>query len=120
MYSSTKTLIAICLAVACASTYANPAAKLTPAQRVQLAVFGMKAMGLPVSAKDVGKVPNSKETLEMTATGLNLKGHLCATVVSITALKVAGGFEVTCIANRGGTAKKSYTVDSNSGAANEL
>ena len=85
-----------------------------------MAVFGMKAMGLPVSAKDVRKVPNSKETLEMTATGLNLKGHLCATVVSIAALKVAGGFEVTCIAHRGGSAKKSYTVDANSGTASEL
>jgi hypothetical protein len=99
---------------------ADPVAKLSNAQRVELAVFGMKAMGLKVSPKDVGKVPNSKETVEMVATGINLGGNLCATVTSILPLRTKGHYEVTCIANRGGEARKSYTVDSNTGKARTL
>ena len=115
-----RLLAAALLATTGISVLADPASSLTSAQRVELAVFGMKAMGLPASIGNVAKIPNSKDTQEMTATGLNLNGYLCATVISIRPLKVKGGYEVTCVANRGGSARKSYTVDASSGKANEL
>lgn len=96
---------------------ASPTAKLTADQRKQLAVFGMRAMGMAVDTNSFTKIPNAKETLEMVGTGLNLNGHLCAQIVTITPLKVAGGFEVTCIANRGGSARKSYVLESAAGKA---
>lgn len=108
------------LAVVSNVAAADPASVLSTAQRLELAIFGMKAMGLPVSPKDVSKVPTSKETIDMVATGINLNGHLCAAVVSLVPLKVRGGWEVTCIANRGGSAKKSYTIDTGSGKADAL
>lgn len=80
----------------------------------------MKAMGLKVTAKDVRKVPSSKETAELVAMGLNLNGHLCASVISIAPLKNAGVYEITCVANRGGSAKKTYMGDSKTGRADEL
>lgn len=99
---------------------ADPAAHLSSSHRVELTLFGMKAMGLPVSAKDLKNIPSPKDTEKMAATGLNLNGHLCASIVSIRPLRVPGGFEVTCVAYRGGNARKSYVVDARAGKADEL
>ncbi len=119
--STTKTFLLSAFFVWCSGAIsAEPDKNLSTAQRLELSVFGMKAMGLKITAKDVSKVPNAKDTIKLVATGINLNGHLCATIVSMSPLKVRGGWEVTCIANRGGKATKTYTVDTNAGRANEL
>ncbi len=111
--------VTICLAASVVAQ-AQSVAKLTEAQRKELATFGMRAMGLKVSPRDIEKTPNGAETSELIATGLNLNGHLCAKVASVAPLKVKGGYEVVCIANRGGSARKSYVVDALEGRATEL
>jgi hypothetical protein len=57
------------------------------------------------------------ELKEMTATILNLGGHLCARVVEIRPLKLDGQFEVTCIEYRGGSGQVRYILDARAGTA---
>jgi hypothetical protein len=93
------------------------AADLTVDQKKELTVFGMKAMGLSVGVADVKNVLSIQEIEQMVATGLNLNSLLCAQITAIRALQVKSTYEVTCIAYRGGTAQKSYVVDSLKGVA---
>lgn len=78
------------------------------------------ALGIKVSLSEIKKNTPTADLYELVATGINLNGHLCARVTSITPLKVAGGYEVVCIANRGGAASKAYNVDANLGKAHPL
>ncbi len=93
------------------------AADFTTGQKKELTVFGMKAMGLNVGISDVKNILSASEIEQMVATGLNLNGHLCAQITDIRPLKVKSTYEVTCIAYRGGSAKKSYVVDALKGVA---
>jgi hypothetical protein len=77
----------------------------------------MKAMGFNVGMDKVKNVLSTPEVHEMVATGLNLNGHLCAELVEIRPLKVQSTYEATCIAYRGGTAKKQYVIDALKGVA---
>jgi len=93
------------------------AAELTTQQKKELIVFGMRAMGLKVGIGHVKKILSRPEIETMVATGLNLNSHLCAEITDIRPLKVKATYEVTCIAYRGGSAKKAYIVDSLKGVA---
>lgn len=99
---------------------ASSLAALSDMQRRELSVFGMRAMGGNVNAKDIKKTPDVQGMSELVAVGLNLKGFLCATVVDIAEIKIKGRYEVTCIATRGGKATKSYLVDPARGLASDL
>jgi hypothetical protein len=57
------------------------------------------------------------ELKEMTATILNLNGHLCARVVEIRPLRIEGQFEVTCIEYRGGSGQVRYILNARAGTA---
>jgi hypothetical protein len=63
-------------------------AELTIAQRKDLIVFAMKAMGTNVGVQDVKDPLTSSEVETLVATGLNLNGHLCARVVSVRPLQL--------------------------------
>lgn len=93
------------------------AAELSDYQKKELMLFGMKAMGLNVGISDVKKVLTMPEIEQMIAAGINLNGLLCAKITEIRPLKVQGAYEVTCIAYRGGTATKTYVIDSTKGTA---
>ena len=115
-----RSLLFFVLAALATLAVASPAAKLTESQKKEVAAFAMRAMGHAVSASQLKKTPSNKEATDLAATGLNLNSHLCAQVTEIRPLKVRGGYEVTCIANRGGSAKKSYVIDANTGKANAV
>jgi hypothetical protein len=95
------------------------AAELSAQHRKELSVFGMRAMGLKVGVGDVKNVPSRSEIEQVVAVGLNANGYLCAQIVDIRPLKVQGAYEVTCIAYRGGSAKKSYVLEALKGVAFE-
>jgi hypothetical protein len=97
----------------------NPAfgAQLTTEQKKELMLFGMKAMGLNVGVEDIKNVPNNAGVEKVVATGINLNGHLCASLKSIRPLEVESAYEVTCVAYRGGSARKDYVVDALEGTA---
>lgn len=64
---------------------------------------------------------DKKESLkELTALMINLNGHPCATVTDISPMRIKDTYEVTCIANRGGKAKKTYIFNAVKGTASEL
>lgn len=54
---------------------------------------------------------------EVIATMLNLGGHLCARVVSVTPLRLKDTYEVTCIEYRGGNGRVTYIFEATSGNA---
>ncbi|WP_289022485.1 hypothetical protein [Desulfobacter postgatei] len=95
----------------------SQAETLSNVQKKELTLFGMKAMGLNVGMAQVKKVLSTPEVYEMVATGLNLNGHLCAELVDVSPLKVQSTYEATCIAYRGGTAKKQYVINALKGVA---
>ena len=99
------------------SETSSQAATLSDVQNKELTLFGMKAMGLNVGIAQVKKVLSTPEVHEMVATGLNLNGHLCAELVDVRPLKVKSTYEATCVAYRGGTAKKQYVIDALKGVA---
>jgi len=107
-------MLLISFAVLTSSVYA---ASLSDIQKKELTLFGMKAMGMNVSISFVKKVLSTPEVNEMVSTGLVMNGHLCAEVVSIHPLKVKSTYEATCVAYRGGSAKKSYIIDALKGIA---
>lgn len=88
-------------------------------QRRELAFFALKAMGMASSPAAVKNVPDGDELNTLVATGLNLNGHLCAELLSITPLKLAGKYESTCTAYRGGSVRKTYIIDTAGGTAFE-
>jgi len=90
---------------------------LSDIQKKELTLFGMKAMGVNVDISQVINVPSTPEVHQMVATGLNLNGHLCAELVAIRPLNVKSTYEATCIASRGGSAQKSYTIYALKGVA---
>jgi hypothetical protein len=83
------------------------AAGLSIQQKKELTVFGGRAMGAQVGVGDVKEVMSRSDIEQMVQAGINLNGHLCAQIVDIHPLKVSGAYEVSCIAYRGGSAKKS-------------
>lgn len=102
------------LLISATSLYAET---LSNDQKKELTLFGMKAMGLNVGMAQVKKVVSTAEVHELVATGLNLNGHLCAELVDVRPLKVRSTYEATCVAYRGGTAKKQYVIDALKGVA---
>jgi hypothetical protein len=58
-----------------------------------------------------------EEMDEVVATLLNLGGHLCARVVSVTPLRLKDTYEVTCIEYRGGNGRVTYIFEATSGNA---
>jgi hypothetical protein len=95
------------------------AGDLSPQHKKELSVFGIRAMGLQVGVADITNVLSRAELNELVATGLNLNGHLCAQVVDMSPLKRQNTYEVSCIAYRGGKAKKSYVLEALKGIAFE-
>jgi hypothetical protein len=95
------------------------ASELTEQQFNDLMLFGMRAMGLRVGIEDIRNTPGYAEVAEMVATGLNLKGLLCAELIEIRPLRLESKYEATCIAYEGGSAKKSYVIDALNGVAFE-
>lgn len=65
------------------------------------------------SAQDASKA----EMDEVVATLLNIGGHLCARVVSVTPLRLKDTYEVTCIEYRGGNGRVTYIFEATSGNA---
>lgn len=93
--------------------------ELSTVQMKELTTFSGRAMGFKVTAEDIKNVPSRKNLEELIATGINLNKLLCAKVTDIYPLKVQGTYEVTCVAYRNGSAKKSYVLDTNRGTAFE-
>lgn len=71
---------------------------------------------LVLSATSVSAATDA-ELKEMTATLLNLGGHLCARVVDIRGLRIENQFEVTCIQYRGGSGQVRYIFNARTGKA---
>lgn len=94
-------------------------AALSEKHQKELIVFMMRAMGTNLGVNDVKNKVSSEELETMVATGLNMNGHLCATITDIRPLRPEGAYEVTCVAYRDGSAQKSYTVDALRGTASE-
>lgn len=94
--------------------------ELSGKHKKELVVFFGRASGNPVSVTDVDKVPATEGIHKLVSAGLNLNRFLCAQITDIRPLKVPGAYEVTCIANRGGSAKKAYLVDALKGIASEM
>ncbi|PPI78395.1 hypothetical protein DXI23_04650 [Marinobacter flavimaris] len=90
---------------------------LSDIHKKELTLFGMKTIGLNVGMAQVKKVLSTPKVHEMVKTGLNLNGHLCAELVDIRPLKTQGAYEATCVAYRGGTARKQYIIDALKGVA---
>ncbi|WP_148255309.1 hypothetical protein [Aidingimonas lacisalsi] len=108
------------LAVLCFSVPLTVLANdLTALQSKELTVFAGKSMGSDAEVSDIKKVMPRKDINELVATGININGFLCASVTDIRAMKVKSVYEVTCIAYRNGTAKKTYMVDALKGIAFE-
>jgi len=93
------------------------AGSLSNVQKKELTVFGMKSMGLNVGIDSIKKILSIQEINEMVATGLNLNGLICAELTTINPLKIKSTYEVTCIAYRGGSSKKSYIIEALKGVA---
>ncbi|MBJ6721012.1 hypothetical protein I2750_12205 [Bacillus sp. PR5] len=60
---------------------------------------------------------SDEDMKEITATILNLNGHLCAKVVSITPLDIKDQYEVICTEYRGGTGTVRYILNGRTGVA---
>lgn len=93
--------------------------ELSTVQTKELTAFSGRAMGIQVTAADIKNAPSRKDLEELIATGINLNKLLCAKVTEIHPLKVKGTYEVSCVAYRNGSAKKSYVLDTNRGTAFE-
>jgi len=75
------------------------------------------ASNKPLAQKVAGSEP-SYQTKEMIAALINMNGHLCASVLSITQLVVGKKtFEVVCIEYRGGNGQVTYILDLSTGIA---
>lgn len=95
------------------------ASDLSDLQAKELTVFAGKSMGSDVEVSDIKKVLPRADINKLVAAGININGFLCASVTGIRAMKVKSVYEVTCIAYRNGTAKKTYMVDALKGIAFE-
>ena len=96
------------------------AGNLSLENKKELTVFGLRSLGMQSGVGDVKKVLSKAEIEELVSTGINLNGFLCAKITDISSLKIKSAYEVTCIANRGGTAKKTYLLESLKGIASEM
>jgi len=76
---------------------------LSDNQKKELALFGMKAMGLDVSIRHINKTLSIPDIDIIVATGLNLNGHLCAKLITIRPMNVYSTYVATCITYRAGT-----------------
>ena len=110
--------IAFFAVIATSATTAQ-AADLSMQNKKELSVFGMRAMGMKVDVSDIKNVLSRPEINQMVQAGLNMNGHLCAQITDIRPLKIAGVYEVTCVAYRGGSAKKTYVLEALKGVAFE-
>ena len=97
----------------------SQAANLSTQNKKELSVFGMRAMGAKVGVTDIKNVLSRSEIEQLVQAGINLNGHLCAQISDIRPLKISGTYEVTCIAYRGGSAKKTYVLEALKGIAFE-
>lgn len=93
---------------------------LTTQHKKDLTVFGLRSMGMNAGLGDVKKVLSEAEVKELVLAGINLNGHLCAEILDIRPLEIAGAYEVSCIAYRGGSAKKAYLLEALEGIASEM
>ena len=57
------------------------------------------------------------EAREMMATLINLNGHLCARVISVSPLRMDRAYEVICVEYRGGQGTVTYIVNMKTGIA---
>lgn len=101
------------------AAWADVTASLGEKHQKELAVFMMRAMGTNLGVDDIKNQVSPEELETMVSTGLNLNGHLCANITDIRPLKLAGAYEVTCVAYRGGSSQKTYIVDALNGTASE-
>ena len=93
---------------------------MTVAQEKQLTAFGIRAtLGMAARPQDIKQRLSRSELAEMIATGLNSNGLLCAKLVRVQALARDGYYETSCIAYRGGSAKKQYVIETAAGIAFE-
>jgi hypothetical protein len=116
MHCLRSSAVCVGMLILAATSYA---AELSIQQKKELTVFSGRAMGTQVGVGDVKEVLSRSDIEHLVATGINLNGHLCAQIVDIRPLKVSGAYEVSCIAYRGGSAKKSYVLDALKGVAFE-
>jgi hypothetical protein len=86
--------------------------KLTTAQRTELAVFGLRSLGMAnATAATVKNVPTGPEVAQMVSAAINLQRYLCADVTDISPLAKEGRYEVSCTKYRGGKAPVHYVID---------
>lgn len=102
-----------------AVTAPSYAADLSTQNKKELFVFGARAMGMKVGVSDIKNVLSRPKIDKIVQAGLNMNGHLCAQITGIRPLKISGTYEVTCVAYRGGSAKKSYVLEALKGVAFE-
>lgn len=95
-------------------------AELSQQNYKELNLFSLRSMGMDAVISDIKETQTGGNAEQMIQTGINLNGHLCAKVIKIKPLKINGGYEVTCIAMRGGNAEKTYMLDALKGVASEL
>jgi hypothetical protein len=117
---SVAALVSAVITLTVADAAAQSVSSLTKDQQRELNVFGIRAgLGLHIGPNDIKNVQTGRDLEQMIALGLNGSGHLCANVVHVSALKMAGKYEVTCVAYRGGSGQKTYIVDALKGLAYE-
>lgn len=94
--------------------------QLTLQQEKELTVFGIKGgLNMDASVDDIKNRLAKADLEEMIATGINGNGFLCATVLEVRPLTLESKYEVTCIAYRGGSGRKTYIIDALNGIAFE-
>ncbi len=99
--------------------YTNSPQGLTTNQRKELTTFLVRAFGVRLGPGDVKNVPSRSDLDTMISAGLNVNGHLCASVKEIWPLSLQGMYQVKCVAYRGGSGTKTYIVDALKGIAFE-
>lgn len=117
-----KSVIQVCTTFVLLVSFNFPsvAEVLSAENKKELTVFGLRSLGMHSVVGDVKKILSRTEIEKLVSTGINLNGFLCAKITDISALKVRSAYEVTCIANRGGSSKKTYLLESLKGIASEM
>ena len=94
--------------------------QLTLQQEKELTVFGIKGgLNMDVSVDEIKNRLPKADLEELIATGINGNSFLCATVLEVRPLTLKSKYEVTCIAYRGGSGRKTYVIDALNGIAFE-
>jgi len=74
-------------------------------------------VGAALTAASTVHAMTDTELKTVTATIINLNGHLCASVVDIRALQLQDQYEVTCVEYRGGSGTVRYIMNARKGTA---